>query len=113
MRFNPAISLICAFIFTLGASFSDFNIYFLLLPYVFLCMFLFTVGVGLFLSCVSVFLRDVFYIYGRLLETPYKGTLSSGIHELLWTPNTLVSGVLVIRLTCDKTVLSVKALKKK
>lgn len=35
MRFNPAISLICAFIFTLVVSFSDFNIYFLL-PIIFL-----------------------------------------------------------------------------
>ena len=30
-------------------------------------MFLFTVGMGLLLSCVSVFLRDVFYIYGIIL----------------------------------------------
>ncbi len=28
---------------------------------------MFTIGVGLFLSCVSVFLRDVFYIYGIIL----------------------------------------------
>ena len=37
---------------------------YLILPYIFFCFFLFTVGVGLFLSCISVFLRDVFYIYG-------------------------------------------------
>lgn len=48
----------------LGEYTCHFNINYLLLPYVFLCLFLFTVGVGLFLSCVSVFLRDVFYIYG-------------------------------------------------
>lgn len=34
------------------------------LPYVFVCIFLFALGVGLFLATVSVFLRDVFYIYG-------------------------------------------------
>ena len=30
-------------------------------------MFMFTIGMGLMLSCVSVFLRDVFYIYGIIL----------------------------------------------
>lgn len=40
------------------------NIYYLLLPYSFICLFLFTVGVGLILAAVSVFLRDMFYIYG-------------------------------------------------
>ncbi len=40
----------------------------LLLPYAFLCLFLFTLGVGFFLSAVSVFLRDTFYIYGIVLS---------------------------------------------
>ena len=40
---------------------------YLLLPYVFVCLFLFTVGVGFIISTVSVFLRDMFYIYGILL----------------------------------------------
>lgn len=40
---------------------------YLLLPYAFICMFLFTVGIGFILSTVSVFLRDMFYIYGILL----------------------------------------------
>lgn len=44
-----------------------FNAWYILLPYIFLCMFLFTVGISLFLSCVSVFLRDMFYIYGIIL----------------------------------------------
>lgn len=43
------------------------NIYHLLLPFAFLCLFLFTVGVGLILSAVSVFLRDMFYIYGIII----------------------------------------------
>ena len=30
-------------------------------------MFLFTVGIGLLLSCISVFLRDMFYIYGIII----------------------------------------------
>lgn len=40
------------------------NWYHLLLPYSFICLFLFTVGMGFILSTVSVFLRDMFYIYG-------------------------------------------------
>jgi ABC-type polysaccharide/polyol phosphate export permease len=51
----------------LGAYPASINIYYLLLPYIFLCLFIFTVGIGLFLSCISVFLRDVFYIYGIVL----------------------------------------------
>ena len=43
------------------------NIYYLLLPYIFICLFIFTLGVGFFISAVSVFLRDVFYIYGIIL----------------------------------------------
>ena len=43
------------------------NIYYLLLPYAYVCMFLFTVGMGFLLSTISVFLRDIFYIYGIVL----------------------------------------------
>ena len=43
------------------------NFWYLLLPYVFLCMLLFTAGLGLLLSTISVFLRDMFYIYGIIL----------------------------------------------
>lgn len=39
----------------------------LLLPYSFVCLFLFTVGMGFILSAVSVFLRDMFYIYGIII----------------------------------------------
>ncbi len=56
---------------------------------------------------------DIFDVYGRLLETPFKGSLPSGIHNIDWTPATNVSGILFIRLTSNKTVLSVKALKKR
>jgi len=51
----------------LGQYACTINFSYLLLPYIFLCLFLFTIGVGLFISCVSVFLRDVFYIYGIIL----------------------------------------------
>lgn len=53
--------------FGLGTYPASINIYYLVLPYIFICLFIFTIGVGLFLSCISVFLRDVFYIYGIVL----------------------------------------------
>lgn len=53
--------------FGLGTYPASINIYYLLIPYILFCMFLFTVGMGMILSCVSVFLRDVFYIYGIIL----------------------------------------------
>lgn len=40
------------------------NIEHLLLPYSFICLFMFTLGMGFILSTISVFLRDMFYIYG-------------------------------------------------
>lgn len=39
----------------------------LLLPYAYLCLLVFTLGMGLFLSAAAVFLRDLFYIYGIVL----------------------------------------------
>lgn len=53
--------------FGLGNYPASINIYYLILPFIFICLILFTVGIGFFLSCVSVFLRDVFYIYGIVL----------------------------------------------
>lgn len=44
------------------------NIYHLLLPFAFICLFLFTIGMGLILSAVAVFFRDLFYIYGVLIQ---------------------------------------------
>lgn len=43
------------------------NIYHLILPFAFICLFIFTFGFGLILSTISVFLRDMFYIYGILI----------------------------------------------
>ena len=47
---------------------SGITINHLLLPYAFLCLFLFTVGMGLILSTIAVFLRDLFYIYGVIIQ---------------------------------------------
>jgi ABC-2 type transport system permease protein len=43
------------------------NIYYLFLPYIFICLFMFTLGMGFILSTISIFFRDTFYIYGVLL----------------------------------------------
>ncbi len=43
------------------------NFYHLLLPYVFMCLLLFTIGIGFILATISVFLRDMFYIYGVII----------------------------------------------
>ena len=43
------------------------NVYYLLLPYIYLCMFMFVVGVGYILSTIAVFLRDMIYIWGILI----------------------------------------------
>lgn len=43
------------------------NIYHLLLPFAFICLLVFTVGIGFILSTIAVFLRDMFYIYGIIL----------------------------------------------
>lgn len=63
----PWLGIIGLSYFGLGDYVCHFNVYYLILPYIFLCMLLFTIGVGLLLSCVSVFLRDVFHIYGIVL----------------------------------------------
>lgn len=63
----PWLILIALTYVGLGGYVCHFNIWFLLLPFIFLCMFMFTVGIGLLLSCVSVFLRDMFYIYSIIL----------------------------------------------
>lgn len=46
---------------------SVISFWYLLLPIIFSLLIIFSIGVGLFLSAVSVFLRDVFYIYGIVL----------------------------------------------
>ena len=39
----------------------------ILLPYVYLCLLMFTLGMGFILSTIAVFLRDLFYIYGIVI----------------------------------------------
>lgn len=63
----PWLGLIILTQFGLGDYPASINIYYLIIPYIFLCFFMFTIGIGLLLSCVAVFLRDVLYIYGIVL----------------------------------------------
>jgi len=63
---NFLLSLIPLFIICL-ITHAPISGYYLLLPYAFICMFLFTLGIGLIMATISVFLRDMFYIYGILL----------------------------------------------
>lgn len=63
------IPLLLIIIFTgSGETRCYINIYYLLLPYIFICLFIFTLGVGFLISTISVFLRDMFYIYGIILS---------------------------------------------
>ena len=63
----PWLGIIILSHFGLGEYTCHFNLYYLVLPYIFICMFLFTIGVSLLISCMSVFLRDIWYIYGIIL----------------------------------------------
>ncbi len=70
------------------ATGTGINLYHLLLPYGFLCLFLFTLGFSLILSTVAVFLRDMFYIYGVVVTlwtymTPIMYDISIVDHPVL------------------------------
>lgn len=43
------------------------NWHHILLPYSYLCLFMFTLGMGFLLATISVFMRDMFYIYGIVI----------------------------------------------
>lgn len=63
---NFLLTLIPLYI-VIFATGTGVNIYHLVLPYAYLCLFIFTLGFGLILATISVFLRDMFYIYGIVL----------------------------------------------
>ena len=63
---NFLLTLIPLYILILITG-TGLNVYHLLLPFVVICLFLFTIGIGFILSAVSVFLRDMFYIYGVVI----------------------------------------------
>ena len=63
----PWLGIILLSYVGLGEYTCHININYLFLPYIFICLILFTIGMGLLLSCVSVFLRDIIYIYGIII----------------------------------------------
>ncbi len=63
---NFLLTLIPLYV-VLFATDTGVNIYHVFLPYAYLCLFMFTLGMGFILSAVSVFLRDMFYIYGIVI----------------------------------------------
>lgn len=63
---NFFLTLIPLYIVILATG-TGLNIWHLLLPFSFICLFMFTLGMGMLLSSISVFLRDMFYIYGIVL----------------------------------------------
>ena len=63
----PWFGIIILSYFGLGEYTCHINIWYLVLPYIFMCLFMFTLGIGLITACISVFLRDMFYIYGIIL----------------------------------------------
>lgn len=63
---NFLLTLIPLYIMIIATG-TDFNIYHLLLPFMFICLLMFALGMGLILATIAVFLRDMFYIYGIIL----------------------------------------------
>ena len=63
---NFLLTLIPLYIVLLATG-TGVNWYHIFLPYAYLCLFMFTLGMGFILSSVSVFLRDMFYIYGIIV----------------------------------------------
>lgn len=63
---NFLLTLIPLYVVILATG-TGINIYHLVLPYAYICLFIFTLGMGLILATISVFLRDMFYIYGIVL----------------------------------------------
>lgn len=62
------IPLLLIILFTgSGAEKCYINIYYLLLPFVYVCLMMFTLGIGFILATISIFFRDMFYIYGIVL----------------------------------------------
>lgn len=63
---NFLLTLIPLYVVLLATG-TGVNIYHVFLPYVFVCLFMFTLGFGLILSSATVFLRDILYIYGIII----------------------------------------------
>ena len=67
----------------------------LLLPYVFICLFMFTFGAGMILATITVFMRDMLYIYTVFL------TLLTYATPLFWTMDIVTDPVFIGLLKCN------------
>ena len=67
----------------------------LLLPYVYICLFMFTLGTGLLLATITVFMRDMLYIYNVAL------TLLTYATPLFWTISIIENPVFIAILKCN------------
>lgn len=72
--FSKVTSDLLDFLFSLGAMVlvmvitrTPFSMYMILLPYVAIQLYIFSIGIGLFLAQASVFFRDIRYIYSVFL----------------------------------------------
>ena len=63
---NFLITLIPLYVVILVTG-TGLNFYHLLLPYCFIMLLVFCIGMGFFLAALSVFLRDVFYVWGIVI----------------------------------------------
>lgn len=100
---NFALTLIPLYLVIICTG-TELNVYHLLLPFVYICLLLFSIGMGFFLSAVSVFLRDMFYIYGIIITlwtyiTPimYNITIIPETYRLLFKLNPLYQYVTFAR----------------
>lgn len=64
--FNFLLTLIPLYLILLVTG-EGVSFYHLLLPYMFVCLFLFSLGMSFLLSALSVFLRDIYYLYGIIV----------------------------------------------
>ena len=64
--FNFLLTLIPLYLVLLITG-EGINIYHLLLPYMFIFLFLFSLGMSFLLAAISVFLRDMYYLYGIII----------------------------------------------
>lgn len=67
----------------------------ILLPYVFICLFMFTFGAGMILATITVFMRDMLYIYNVVM------TLLTYMTPLFWTIDIVADPVFIFILKCN------------
>ena len=67
----------------------------ILLPYIYICLFTFTFGAGMILATITVFVRDMLYIYSVFL------TLLTYATPLFWNMSIISDPVFIVILKCN------------